>query len=369
VRCDLNTTALLRILSLPFLFVLSLGSIARADQSQFVNAKLETRPVGQSLHSTVSQIVSVSQQPTWIAYEVPAIAGDHSYCCGNYYDGVAATCGTCNLEDQHSTTVESNSKKTIQLEKSAKLAVLLRVDQNHVMRVRALSSDCTLDAASLPVIWLTGVQPEESVTLLTQFVTAQSSDGFNGDSLPQQALMVIAQHGNASADRALDSFVAPNQPPALRERAAFWLGASRGKPGLSILEKMANSDPSSDLRAKVTFAIFVSHEPQAIDDLIRLARDDSDAHVRSQALFWLAQKAGQKASSVVEGAIQNDPDTEVKKKAVFALSQMPDNEGVPKLIDVARNNKNPEVRKQAMFWLGQSKDSRALAFFQKVLSQ
>jgi HEAT repeat protein len=357
-----------RIFPLLFLLALPLGSLARADQSQFLNAKLETRPVAESLQSTVSQIVSESHQPTWIAYEVPAVAGDHSYCCGNYHDEVTENCGTCGLEDLRSTTVETNNKKTLQLEKPAQLTVLLRVDQNHVMRVRAHSSDCTLSAAGLRVVWLTGVKPEESVALLAQFVTAQSVDLLTGDSVPQQAIMVIAQHADASGDRALSSFVAPNQPPALRERAAFWLGASRGKSGLTVLEKMANSDPSSDFRAKLAFAVFVSHEPQAVDDLIRLARDDADAHVRGQALFWLAQKAGQKASSTVEGAIQNDPDTEVKKKAVFALSQMPDHQGVPKLIEIAQTNKNPEVRKQAMFWLGQSQDPRTLAFFQKILS-
>lgn len=366
----MKTETLLRVfrnLPLLFLFAMALGCVTHADQSQFVDAKVETRPVAQSLHSTVSNVVSESHQPTWIAYEVPAIALDHSYCCGNYRDGAANTCGTCDLEEQHP-TIESN-KRTIQLEKSAQLTVLLRVDQNRVMRVRAHSSDCPLNAAGLPVIWLSGVKPEESVALLTQFVTAQSSDRFNGDSLPQQAVMVIAQHADASADRALDSFVAADQPPTLRERASFWLGASRGKSGLSVLEKMANSDPSSEFRAKLSFAIFVSHEPQATDDLIRLARDDSDAHVRGQALFWLAQKAGQKASSTVEGAIQNDPDTEVKKKGVFALAQMPEHQGVPKLIEIAQTNKNPEVRKQAMFWLGQSQDARALAFFEKILSQ
>jgi HEAT repeat protein len=86
-------------------------------------------------------------------------------------------------------------------------------------------------------------------------------------------------------------------------------------------------------------------------------------------LFWLAQKAGKKTETTIAGAIDNDPDTEVKKKAVFGLSQMPRDEGVPKLIEVAQTNKNPEVRKQAIFWLGQSEDPRALAFFEKVLSQ
>jgi HEAT repeat protein len=124
-----------------------------------------------------------------------------------------------------------------------------------------------------------------------------------------------------------------------------------------------------DIRAHVTFALSVSREPGAQDEMIRMAREDESSHVRGQALFWLAQKAGKKAVGTITGAIENDPDTDVKKKAVFALSQLPKDEGVPKLIEVAQNNHNPAVRKQAMFWLGQSNDPRALAFFEKVLSQ
>src|SRR5437667_6093701 len=103
--------------------------------------------------------------------------------------------------------------------------------------------------------------------------------------------------------------------------------------------------------------------------MIRMAHDDSSSRVRGQARFWVAQNDEKKEVGTITGAIENDPDTDVKKKAVFALSQLPKDEGVPKLIEVAQNNHNPTVRKQAMFWLGQSNDPRALAFFEKVLSQ
>jgi HEAT repeat protein len=123
------------------------------------------------------------------------------------------------------------------------------------------------------------------------------------------------------------------------------------------------------VRAHVAFALSVSHEPGAVQEMIRMAHDDQSTHVRGQALFWLAHKAGQKAVGAITGAIEDDPDTDVKKKAVFALSQLPKDEGVPKLIEVAQTNRNREVRKQAMFWLGQSHDPRALAFFEKILTQ
>jgi HEAT repeats len=344
-------------------------AVARADQSQFMNAKVETRSAAQGLELAVQQIPAQSLQPLWVAYEVEAVRGNHSVCCGNYHsDNGNEVCRTCNLENERQSGGEANQNKTVKIEENEPVTVLLRVDQKRVMRIRLASSNCALDAGGLRVVWLSDVKASESVALLARSVTGSERER-DGHEIPEQAVMAIAQHADPSADRALAAFVAPDQPSWLRDKTSFWLGAARGKSGLALLEKMAKSDPSSDVRAKVSFAMFVSHEPEAVDDMIRLAKDDPEAHVRGQALFWLAQKAGQKASTAIIGAIQNDPDTEVKKKAVFALTQMPKDEGVPKLIEVAQNNKNPEVRKQAMFWLGQSNDPRAMAFFEQILSQ
>ncbi|MGB7726530.1 MAG: HEAT repeat domain-containing protein [Candidatus Acidiferrum sp.] len=356
---------------LPILaFLLLAATTAHADQSQFVSAKLETRAVSQSLQSEVARIAAESPQPTWIAYEVPAAPSNESMCCGNYRgDGQEEICRTCTLEKhQDDFTVVKGQNTTIKLEASPQLTVLLRVDQKHIMRIQIASSNCTMDAGGLRVVWLKGVKADDSVTLLTAYVIRKDHPD-DGDNLAEQSLAAIAHYADPSADRVLASFVAPDQPVWLRDKTSFWLGAARGKSGLVLLEKMAKDDPSPDVRAKVSFAFFVSHEPGAVDDIIHMAKDDSNAHVRGQALFWLAQKAGQKAAATITGAIQNDPDTELKKKAVFALSQMPKDEGIPKLIQVAQSNKNPEVRKQAMFWLGQSQDPRAVAFFEKILAE
>jgi HEAT repeats len=353
------------------LLFLGLGSTAvKADQSQFVNSTVQTRTVSQNVQTSVHQIEEESSQSVWVAYEVPAIAGDHAVCCGNYHrDGAEGYCGTCNLEEKHGDSItEQRQSKTLNLEQDAQLIILLRVGEKRVTRIRIASSNCTMDAGGLRVVWLTRAQPEDSVAFLAQFVDNKDHRE-EGGGLAEQAIMAIAQHNHPSADRVMASFVVPSQPTWLREKTSFWLGASRGRVGLALLEKMAKDDPSSDVRAKVSFALFVSHEPGAVDDIIHTAKDDSDGHVRGQALFWLAQKAGQKASAAITGAIQDDPDTEVKKKAVFALSQMPKDQGIPKLIQVAQTNRNPEVRKQAMFWLGQSQDPRAVAFFEKILSQ
>jgi hypothetical protein len=346
------------------------------------NARVEQRAVSPPIAAEVKKVAEQSAQPQWIGYAVPEVASDREVCCnnhgGNWENG---GCGVCRLEDNnHGVNMTSrgdgrgtNGSGAVQLESSRNLVILLRAEAKHVMKIRVVSEDCTVDAGGLPLLWLRGVKPADSVTMLMTYVREGSLDDhdrYRDDRhVSEGALTAIALHADDSADRALESFVRPDQSESLRKHTSFWLGESRGKAGFVALQKMARSDPSSDIRAHVTFALSVSREAGAQDEMIRMAREDESSHVRGQALFWLAQKAGKKAVGTITGAIENDPDTEVKKKAVFALSQLPRDEGVPKLIEVAQNNHNPAVRKQAMFWLGQSNDPRALAFFEKVLSQ
>jgi HEAT repeat protein len=342
-----------------------------AGAPRIENARGERRPVSGTLTNEVRRWAQQSTEPQWLGYAVPQVSGHHTMCCGNYDGNWNGGCGNCRLEGRdsgNSVNVQPGAG-TAKLEGPRYLAVLYRAENKHVMKIRTVSEECTLDAGGLPFLWLTGVKPEESVELLESFVRGADFDAHDNESTHHTALTAIAMHADPSADRVMESFTKPDQPGSLRRQTAFWLGAARGKSGLAVLQKMAKSDPSSDVRAHVTFALSVSHEPEALDEMIRMAHDDESTHVRGQALFWLAQKAGQKAVGTITGAIQNDPDTEVKKKAVFALSQLPREEGVPKLIEVAQTNRNPEVRKQAMFWLGQSHDPRALEFFEKILTR
>jgi len=215
----------------------------------------------------------------------------------------------------------------------------VRVANGQVGRVRTFTPDCDIDAGGMPVVWLEGVKPADSVAWLSALVLSggAATGDERYDRVAKPAVAAIALHDVPDADRALESFVAPARPEALREDTTFWLGSARGESGVRLL--------------------------------IATATSDSNADVRGRALFWLAQKAGRQAMAAITNAIANDPDTDVKKKAVFALSQMPKDEGVPRLIEVARTNRNPEVRRQAMFWLGQSKDARAVAFFAEILGR
>src|SRR5258708_7147539 len=307
------------------------GAQRTAEMPRVESAQLETRPVAGSLEATLRDLAGKAEKPGWIGYSVDQIAGERSVCCGNYHDGEGG--GTCNLEkDNDGTTSTTQKTGTVKLEGARQLVVLFRLEAKQVMRIRIASEDCTLDAGGLPFVWLTGVKPAESVALLETYVHGTHFEEHGDHGIGHGALTAIALHVDPSADRAFESFIKPDQPEGLRRQAAFWMGAARGKAGLSALQHMAKSDPSSDVRAHVAFALSVSRETGAIDEMIRMAHDDSSSHVRGPALFWLAQKAGKKAVGTITGAIDNDPDTDAKKKAAFALSQLPREERVPKLL-------------------------------------
>ena len=334
---------------------------AQTRPAQIRNAKLETVAATGNLQQQIEAYAGRQSGVAWIGYVVPAVKGNRTICC---FDGgwqERSCCGTCRLESEHNTF--SGSRDDCDDAETRSLTVVYRVEEKKIGSIRLFSENCAIDAGGVPVTLMTGADPKQSIAYLSTFVTK------DGDThLGRRALDAIAEHADASADAALDRFVATDYPEKIREHAAFWLGLSRGAHGYATLKKLIESDPDDHFRDKLTFPISQSREPQAEEELIRVAKQDSSSRVRGQALFWLAQKAGKKVAGVINDSIENDPDTDVKKKAVFALTQLPNHEGVPKLIEVAKNNRNPAVRKQAVFWLGQSNDPRALDFITSVLT-
>ena len=313
-----------------------------AQQPRVLNGRVETKAVS-ILEKDFQSFVASSTGPTWIGYSVPKISSMNKSCS----DG------------DRFTSEAKRATGPVQLEGAQFGAVLYRIEQKKVQKVRVFALDCELDAGGLPLVWLTGVKPAESLALLATMVQQHTDSALAG----------IAVHADPAADRMIEGYTAADQPAELRQKAVFWLGAARGKRGYEVLARIVREDRDEKVRDKAVFALYVSKEPGATDAIVRAAKEDSSAHVRGQALFWLAQKAGAKATGAISDAIANDPDTDVKKKAVFALSQLPTDQGVPMLIEVARNNRNPAVKKQAFFWLGQSKDPRALQFFETVLTR
>jgi hypothetical protein len=350
--------------------LLALASTASA-QSNIRNAKLESRP-GADLAGTF-RTLSSETGPLWIGYAVPAQNPDWNACCYNNDRGGEACCGRCLLDEGRSggeTRGTGDARGPVQLEGASQALVLYRIENRAVQRIRAFSESCEIDAGSRTVYWLTGVSTTASIDLLLQHANRPIADGDRHDRVADGAMVAIANHRDAAADRALAALMATDKPLGTRKQAAFWAANARGKTGFELVRKaLLDTSNVEALRKHLTFAVSQSREPEAVDTLTSVAKSDASPAVRGEAIFWLAQKAGRKAASAITDAIANDPETKVKEKAVFALSQLPKDDGVPRLIDVARTNRNPAVRKQAIFWLGQSRDPRALAFFEEVLAR
>jgi HEAT repeat protein len=337
----------------------SLAKDSKGNLPHIQNAKLETVVASTDLRQQIETFAARQTGTAWVAYAVPAVASHRTICC---FDGSweeRGCCGACRLESEHNTF--SGSRDDCPDFEQKDVAIFYRVEEKKVDGIRLFTENCQIDAVGLPVTVITGVDPKQSVTYLSTFITETDTRMAN------RALDAIAEHADPAADAVLDRFVAADQPEKIREHAAFWLGVARGQHGYVTLKRLIESDPDDRFREKTTFPLSQSPVAEAEDELIHVAKQDSSSRVRGKALFWLAQKAGKKVAGTITDAIENDPDTDVKKKAVFALSQMPDHEGVPKLIEVAKNNRNPVVRKQAVFWLGQSNDPRALDFITSVL--
>ena len=425
------------------LATLFLAAAASAQPPRLTNGKVTTQAAGSPLSQSFRTLVGAQSDVAWIGYSVPVVDGERTMCCFDSNNGTTFVngvsngrycCGACRLEPSGTETANRTAQPTvpagpIKLEASSRMVVLFRIAERKVDRIRVFSEDCELDAGGRPVIWLDGVRPADSVTLL-ETLAVLDPDRRNGPM--EGAISAIALHAESTADAALDRLVATTQPEAVRRKVTFWLGNTRGAHGLATLQRVLKDDPSIEVRKSAVFGVSQSRESGAFDALANLARNDpeprvrseaifwiaqkndnrssgiilqalekdaapevrkkavfalsqlkddagvaalinvaktnADAGARSEAVFWLGQKAGAKAAGAITDRIDNDPNTEVKKKAVFSLSQLPPSEGVPLLINVARTNANREVRKQAMFWLGQSRDPKALAFFEEVLT-
>ncbi len=228
---------------------------ASGEQPSVRNAQIQTRSAAAGLEKEFKALLAGHSEPAWVGYAVALISGRHQMCCYDSWDGWSTgCCGGCRLEGSKNTSMNINSGEgpgqagLVWLEGPSHFFVLFRIAQKRVDKIRSYSEDCELDAGGLPFIWLMDVRPAESVALLSAFVTAADIESDRDDHIAQSALAAIALHADPAADRAFEGFVAGSQPEALRGKAAFWLGAARGKPGFALLTANAVDDPRVTVR-------------------------------------------------------------------------------------------------------------------------
>ena len=195
----------------PALFLLALAGALAAQPKLLVNAKLDTQSASGGLEQVYKTLVAGQSQPAWIGWAVPAVRTFNMGCEFVYRDGVGGA-----------------GQGVVHLEPPDHTIILIRVDQGAISRLRYVSPDCEIDAGGAPVHWLTDVKPAQSVALLASFVSERETGG-------SSAMGAIAVHDDASADQALDRFVAAGQPLSIRQRAVSLLASERGHHGFEAV--------------------------------------------------------------------------------------------------------------------------------------
>ena len=126
------------------LCLLTGAAFAQIPQPNLMNAKFEQRPFAGDLASQIR-----GTAPAWFGYAIKTKRGDHQSCCWGGSNGYG-----CRLEGGSGTVVTGQvSNSPIQLEGTDTLAVLLRVENDRVEKIRVFGLECPLDAGGLPFIW------------------------------------------------------------------------------------------------------------------------------------------------------------------------------------------------------------------------
>src|SRR6185437_323128 len=210
-----------------FVAIFASSLIAAAQQPKVINAQLHAQSAGAGLSAIVDQLKH-SSGPQWLGYAVPAVPGSRfSMCSSEESMKDDSCCGVYRLEAENNNYRSSDGDHGTE----ASIAILVRIDQGTVDKVRFIGTSCQLD---------------DGVAWLSSLVNADSKRHSD------QALAAIAMHETSKATSTLEAFVSSANPLWLREKGAFWLGAGRGHDGYLALKKLT-SDPDPEFRKKVSF--------------------------------------------------------------------------------------------------------------------
>jgi hypothetical protein len=278
------------------------GAAAAAQQPRIENGAVAVQTAASPLAQSFRTLVAAQVQPAWIGYAVPVVDRDRVMCCfgsgDNYISGTvsgATCCAACALERSSGTNISSRSEVTspsgaIKLEGADRMAVLYRIADRKVDRIRVFSEDCRLDAGGLPVEWLENVRAAESVALLESLAGAEPRDRVSSG-----AIMAISQHADPAALETLFRLARTGSQPRTRGDALFWLAQRAGDKVAAAIRERIDQDPDTDVKKKAVFALSQLPKDEGVPLLIQVARTNRNPEVRRQAMFWLGQSKDPRA--------------------------------------------------------------------------
>jgi HEAT repeat protein len=254
---------------------------ARAQTPTVVNGTLETRAAVQSIEREFAAIRAQTTGAAWVGYAVAVNGHDREAGCW-------ATDGNAGR----------SRVGPLKLEGSETIAVLYRIAEHDVQRIRVASMECPLDTGGLTLHWLTGVRAADSV----EWLATLAADGSR--QVANTATMAIALHADARATERLIALAHDGKTSAVRGTALFWVAQRAGDKAAGTITQ-ALEDPETDVRKKAVFALSQLPKDEGVPRLIDVARNHRDAAVRRQAMFWLGQSRDPRALAFFEQVLKN----------------------------------------------------------------
>jgi hypothetical protein len=224
------------------LAVLLAAIVALSAQGPAAGAVTETRSAAQGLELEIRRVADRTAA-TWIGYRVPMAAGARRLCCSDAFaDSVCRLDGTGGLSmvagDSASTT---GASRRVTIEPPQDMLVFARIAEGQVIRLRTFTPDCDVDAGGAPLIWLTDVKPEDSVTWLGTLAAAAPASTAQRDRVTRPAVAALALHDAQPAIPLLIQFARTSKDVELRRQAMFWLGQSRDSRAIAFFEEILRS--------------------------------------------------------------------------------------------------------------------------------
>jgi hypothetical protein len=257
------------------LAVVSLAMVpTAAAQAPVINARVETRVVARDLAAEVLAVIARGT-PAWLGYRVPIGARSSPRL------QATGTRGRCRLEPP------------------TELVVLARVEAKAIVELRPVGVDCDIDAAGMPLVWLDGVNPDQSVSWLASLV-ADVVAGRQASRMMDPALMAIGLHAAPGASRTLVALARDGQTPHLRGQALFWLGQRATDRAGAVIAEAIERDPELEVKKRAVAALSQLPRDEGIPLLINVARTHKTTDVRRQAMIHLGQSNDPRAIDFFE---------------------------------------------------------------------
>lgn len=248
-----------------------------AAQSPVINAKVETRAATRSVADEMRAIAERGT-PVWAGYRLPMVSRASARL---RYTGVHGNC---------------------RLEPPTELVVLARFEAKVLVELRPVSVDCDVDAAGMPLVWLTNVNADQSVAWLASLVTDATAGRTHGRFI-DPALSAIGQHAAPSAGKTLIALARQGDSTRVRGQALIWLAQRAGEQvGPVIVDALAR-DPELEVKRRAVMALAQMPRDEGIPLLITVARTHASTDIRRQAMQSLGQTNDPRALDFFESVL------------------------------------------------------------------